>query len=221
MEPNNEKEITVQKLKKNQWVKFDKQGSKFNGQIGKVMKGGKKAQIAFKFTLSLFQESYNYVQVINDARHIEAYGIVEISDPSDVPNPLSEFTISKYSTFEDGHGDSETFYAEITYKGKKVISIENDGRGGCNNYSIMASKLNDIDPLKEINSLFEKQLEAWHTEFGIEKFEDGRWFDYMTKYKKFGMTPTEFRSIEDKMFPRSNEPIKMADREVEFTPTEK
>jgi hypothetical protein len=174
-------------IKKGMWVQFNKTGHKYDGKRFKVMQGGKNPKFGFDFEYQNRNVAYRELQIKNfDQAHITYWGITETT-PFEDTSSMKDFGITNYKYMDELSEETECFYANITYKGKKVMTIENSGSGEPN-------RIHALSKFRDIEELFYRSLKEWHKDLGITLFEDGMWFDYMTKGYIYGFTPQQYKA---------------------------
>ena len=183
------------KLKKDQWVIINND-TKYGNIPMKVIKGGAKAELGFNFNYKGYEGvSFSAIRVPNNITSMVNNCITNIELVDD-ESPMKDYGITSYKYFEEGHGDTETFYAVITFKGKKILTIENDGWGGCN----MVHNFNRNDK-KDYTESFYNAVEKWNNLYSdFKDRDDAIWFDYETKSSIYGFTPSEYREHQNELF---------------------
>jgi hypothetical protein len=194
----------VTKLKKGQWVTLANE-SKYGNIPMKVIKGGQKAELGYDFAYKGYGEvSFVAILIPNNPQSMINNKVHNI-ELTDDESPMSDYAITKYKYFEEGHGDTETFHAVITFKGKSVITIENDGWGGCN----MVHNFNHKDKTNYINEFYEA-VGKWNNLYSdFKDKDDAIWFDYETKSSIYGFTPIQYNEHQNELFGKRNTPRKV------------
>jgi len=83
------------------------------------------------------------------------------------PTKLGGYEITSYEEIAMGCGVA--FTATITKDGKKVLTVENSGRGGCHTYGGVGS---DWAGWREAEAEFEAFAKEWNKNSGLAGFED-------------------------------------------------
>ena len=126
--------------------------------------------------------------------HPSLFQLSATSLRKDKPNPMDPYTIKGYKEIE-GHGDSRTFHATICKNGKPILTVENNGWGGCNEYHIggisrKAGQLkDDVDTHKE----FLSATKSWVTQFGYPDMieSEDTWVEWYQHQRPYNMLAEE------------------------------
>lgn len=100
--------------------------------------------------------------------------------PTDPASPMDHWEVRKFREFKYGHGDSATFHAEIWFRGVRVGSVENCGRGG--------PDLFHIDPQLVRPGQFRENVLSWVAQFGYPDMLEpcDFWVNWYVHERPFG-----------------------------------
>lgn len=139
-------------VKKGAYVKFLDEDGK--SQKGYVEKGGNMPTVVF--------DNGNY-EIKLHASLLEEIDSITQEEPK---SPMDNWAIINFKEQKNKSTSSVCFEAFLTYKGEKVLFIENDGRGD-SNLIRGASKKTSKDDYLPVVSQFLKDLGVWVEQFGL------------------------------------------------------
>jgi len=104
--------------------------------------------------------------------------------PKDAPSAMDKYSIKGYKEIE-GHGDSPTFSATICKDGKPILTVMNDGWGGCNSYQT----LNYHERTVETEDQFSSDVKSWMKQFNCDSIEpEDMWVEWFQYSRPYGVT---------------------------------
>ena len=173
-------------LKKGQFVSFRIMlGSDTATTVkGHVYKGGKNPEVRF-----LNQENNTIYSVQLGSG---SYTVIDASEVVQIDPIMRDWSLGKVKEAEELSHDTRAFYAEILYKGKRALTIENDGNGGPNLlYALTSKELPLLDQ-------FTKNVQEWYkTHTGEDWMEaDAFWFEWESNRKMLGQSAADYLKLE-------------------------
>ena len=153
-----------------EWTNKTKDGS-FETKYGVVTKGG-------SFSATVIYDGGEY-QVKGP---VSLFRLSSHPLPTDAPSVMDKWGVKRYKEIP-GHGDSATFHAYITLKGKKVLEAMNDGWGGPNSYH----------GGRAIENQLEEDAKEWGKQFGCTHLNEmtSLWIDWYVNRRPFGVTAAQ------------------------------
>jgi hypothetical protein len=111
--------------------------------------------------------------------------------PEDPPNCMSDWTLKNYKEYEQMSEETDAFTAVICYKGKPVITVKNDGRGGCNDYQPVSFK-SAKDPVTSVRA-FINAAEEWAKLFINDAYDPADyWLVWQAHHALYGCTAKKY-----------------------------
>jgi len=173
-----------QSLKKGQFVKFkDEKGVE---QTGYVEKGGVTPTVIF---------NNGRLQIKAPSR---IFSVTEPVFEKDEPSSMDNWSIVGYKEFKSLSDETVAYTAFIAYKGKKVLTAENTGKGGCDRIGCVKYSEESL----KLEKIFYEDLKLWEKQFSTENhFEiDSLWIDWSVNDKKQGITAKRYFKNFEKEF---------------------
>jgi hypothetical protein len=111
----------------------------------------------------------------------------ELSDhplPKDAPSAMDKYSLKGYKEI-NGHGDSRTFEATICKNGKPILTVMNDGWGGCNCYQSVSYHERTV----ETEDQFKADVKSWMKQFNCNMIEpEDTWVEWWQVERPYGVT---------------------------------